>query len=136
MNLSFGRIARAIIVGILSTALIALWRSNNGSVMDSFPEQALKALAFASGYCLSDLLLARFAPRRRPARQRSIIVWALWMGMFVSLLFASTGLLNGADWAVSQWGLALVSGGVVGLLFGALLAWFWNAAYVPRGRTV
>jgi hypothetical protein len=135
MTLSGNRIVRAMMVGSLATALVALWRAQSGSGVDPFPDQALRALGSAIGFYLGDMVLARFLPRRRPARHRSILVRALGMGMGVSLLFASTGLLNGADWTMSQWGIALVSGGLVGTLVGALFVWFSNAACVRGGQT-
>lgn|GEM_PF-5971555 len=133
MNFSVSRIVRAIAVGVLGTALIALWRSITGSVVESFADQALRAMGCALGWYLVDLLRARFWPHPRVARRRSIMVWTLAMAGFVALLFASVGLLNGADWTTSQWAMALVTGGLVGSVFGALSAWFWNAAYVRAG---
>lgn len=136
MRLSVSRIVKAITVGLLATALVSLWRAQSGSGVEPFADLALRTLGSASGFYLGDLLLARFRPGRRRARHRPISVWALGLGIGFSLLFASIGLINGADWTMSQWGMALVSGGLVGTVFGALIAWFSNAAHVHAGRTV
>lgn len=135
MRLSGNRIVKATTVGLLTTALVALWRAQSGSGVEPFAAQAWSALGYSIGFYLGDLLLARFRRVRRPARHRPIGVWALGMGIGLSLLFASIGLINGADWTMSQWGLALVSGGLVGSGLGALSVWFSNAACIREGRT-
>lgn len=136
MKWSGHRIVKAVMFGILTTAIIAIWRAGSGSGVDPFADLALRSLGYSIGWYLADLLLVRFLPRQRAVRHRPIIVWALGMGVFMSLFFASLGLLNGSDWTMSQWGMALLSGGLLGTVLGALVAGLSNVAYVRDRRTV